>query len=274
MDATHGGRFHDNQSPGHRHRQGTVPRAQRGRPANLGGQRPALPDDRRVRGRHRHPAQPGPPARRRRQLPLRPDRRDERRPRRDLGRARRARRSPSRTTPRRRSSGSGRSRRARPTQPDVVYAGTEPQGLFRSTDGGRTYEFVRGAMGPPAPARVGRRLRRAGGAHGRPARRAIRTACWSPCRPAACTAPRMAGGAGRRATRASRRTSCPTRGLSSASASTRSAASPSRPEQLLHPEPPRRLPLRRRRRHLDIHRRWAAQRLRLRHGGPSATAPA
>ena len=27
--------------------------------------------------------------------------------------------------------------------PDVVYAGTEPQGLFRSTDGGRTYEFNR-----------------------------------------------------------------------------------------------------------------------------------
>jgi hypothetical protein len=34
-------------------------------------------------------------------------------------------------------------------QPDVVYAGTEPQGLFRSTDGGVTYEFVRGLWDHP-----------------------------------------------------------------------------------------------------------------------------
>jgi len=34
-------------------------------------------------------------------------------------------------------------------QPDVVYAGTEPQGLFRSIDGGVTYEFVRGLWDHP-----------------------------------------------------------------------------------------------------------------------------
>ncbi|MGE5828696.1 MAG: WD40/YVTN/BNR-like repeat-containing protein [Micromonosporaceae bacterium] len=34
-------------------------------------------------------------------------------------------------------------------EPDVVYAGTEPQGLFRSTDGGLTYELVRGLYDHP-----------------------------------------------------------------------------------------------------------------------------
>ena len=34
-------------------------------------------------------------------------------------------------------------------QPDVVYAGTEPSALFRSTDGGRTYEMVRGLWDHP-----------------------------------------------------------------------------------------------------------------------------
>jgi hypothetical protein len=34
-------------------------------------------------------------------------------------------------------------------QPDVVYAGTEPQALFRSTDGGISYEFVRGLYDHP-----------------------------------------------------------------------------------------------------------------------------
>ncbi|UVS81251.1 exo-alpha-sialidase [Actinokineospora sp. UTMC 2448] len=34
-------------------------------------------------------------------------------------------------------------------QPDVVYAGTEPSALFRSTDGGRTFELVRGLWDHP-----------------------------------------------------------------------------------------------------------------------------
>jgi hypothetical protein len=33
--------------------------------------------------------------------------------------------------------------------PDVVYAGTEPQGLFRSTDGGKTYGFVQSLWDHP-----------------------------------------------------------------------------------------------------------------------------
>jgi photosystem II stability/assembly factor-like uncharacterized protein len=34
-------------------------------------------------------------------------------------------------------------------EPDVVYAGVEPSALFRSTDGGRTYEFIRGLWDHP-----------------------------------------------------------------------------------------------------------------------------
>jgi hypothetical protein len=34
-------------------------------------------------------------------------------------------------------------------QPDVVYAGVEPSALFRSVDGGRTYEFIRGLWDHP-----------------------------------------------------------------------------------------------------------------------------
>ncbi|SFP52652.1 hypothetical protein SAMN05421810_102851 [Amycolatopsis arida] len=36
-----------------------------------------------------------------------------------------------------------------PDEPEVVYAGTEPSALFRSTDGGRTYELVRGLWEHP-----------------------------------------------------------------------------------------------------------------------------
>ncbi len=36
-----------------------------------------------------------------------------------------------------------------PVEPDVVYAGTEPQGLFRSTDGGQRYEFIRALWDHP-----------------------------------------------------------------------------------------------------------------------------
>jgi hypothetical protein len=35
------------------------------------------------------------------------------------------------------------------SEPDLVYAGTEPQGLFRSIDGGATYELVRGLWNHP-----------------------------------------------------------------------------------------------------------------------------
>ena len=48
---------------------------------------------------------------------------------------------------------------------DVVYAGTEPGAVWKSTDRGETFELERGALGPPAPDRVGRRLRRPGLPH-------------------------------------------------------------------------------------------------------------
>jgi hypothetical protein len=38
---------------------------------------------------------------------------------------------------------------AGPTEPDVVYAGTQPSALFRSTDGGRRYELVRSLWDHP-----------------------------------------------------------------------------------------------------------------------------
>jgi hypothetical protein len=38
---------------------------------------------------------------------------------------------------------------AGPGEPGVVYAGTQPSALFRSTDGGRTYELVRGLWDHP-----------------------------------------------------------------------------------------------------------------------------
>ena len=38
---------------------------------------------------------------------------------------------------------------AGPAQPDLVYAGTQPSALFRSTDGGRTYELVRSLWDHP-----------------------------------------------------------------------------------------------------------------------------
>jgi hypothetical protein len=38
---------------------------------------------------------------------------------------------------------------AGPEQPDVVYAGTQPSALFRSTDGGRTYDLVRSLWDHP-----------------------------------------------------------------------------------------------------------------------------
>lgn len=38
---------------------------------------------------------------------------------------------------------------ASPAEPDVVYAGTEPSALFRSTDGGRTYSLIEGLWNHP-----------------------------------------------------------------------------------------------------------------------------
>ena len=105
------------------------------------------------------------------------------------------------------------------------------------------------ALGPPAPARVGRRFRRSGDPHDRAAPRPTRSGSRWPCRPAASIAPTTAARSlepGQHA--ASRPTSSPTRGPSSASACTRwPRTRPARAD--VRAEPPRRLPLRRRRDH-------------------------
>ena len=90
-----------------------------------------------------------------------------RRPRRDLAGDAQRRRPLPRRTPTPRSSGSGSW--CPGAEPGVVYAGTEPGAVFRSTDGGETFDARAGALGPPAPARVGRRLRRPGLPHRAPA---------------------------------------------------------------------------------------------------------
>ena len=113
----------------------------------------------------------------------------------------------------------------------VVYAGTEPGAVWRSRDGGETFELERGALGPPAPGAVGRRLRRPGLPHD----------------PAAPDRPRLGDGGdldrrrlpdhgrrcdpGSRATTGSGRSSCPRASStpSSASACTRSPGTPRAP---------------------------------------------
>ena len=60
----------------------------------------------------------------------------------------------------------------RADEPDVLYAGSQPSALFRSTDRGESFELVRSSVGPPAPARLGRRVRGPGDPHDRaPSRR-------------------------------------------------------------------------------------------------------
>ena len=71
--------------------------------------------------------------------------------------------SASPRTPTPRSSGSGSWCPA--PRPDVVYAGTEPAAVWRSVRPRRDVRARAGAVGPPAPARVGRRLRRPGLPH-------------------------------------------------------------------------------------------------------------
>ena len=58
-------------------------------------------------------------------------------------------RSASPRTPGRRSPASGSCAPTPPTGPDVVWAGCEPHSLWRSTDGGSTFELVRGLHDHP-----------------------------------------------------------------------------------------------------------------------------
>ena len=85
------------------------------------------------------------------------------------------------------------------SEPGVWYAGTSPQGLFRSVDGGATWEGVDGLQRASASARRGaaaiRTARRTARSCTRSSSiRAIRRTCTSACRAAACSS-RLDGGA-------------------------------------------------------------------------------
>ena len=147
-----------------------------------------------------------------------------RRPRRDLDQERRRRDPVPRRHRRHASSGSGSSR-----------PGVERRRGVRRHRAGRGVPLRRrrrdvraraGAVGPPAPAGVGRRLRRPGLPHDPAAPDRRRVGDRARSRPAGSTRPSTAAPRGRRATRASGRSSCPRASStpSSGSACTRSPA--------------------------------------------------
>ena len=70
---------------------------------------------------------------------------------------------------------------------DGLYAGVEPAGLFKSTDGGADVGARRGPDQPPQPARVGPGRRRADPAHDRPPPHRRRRGCGSGSRRSACS---------------------------------------------------------------------------------------
>ena len=145
------------------HPQGTVDRSIRRPPGRLVVDRPALRHGGGLLLHDRHPRRPAAAAGRRLVELARPAGLALRRPRRELaGDARTApygsRRAP---TPPWRGSGSW----CPGAEDGVVFAGTEPGAVFRSTDGGETFALERGAVGPPAPPAVERRVRRPGLPH-------------------------------------------------------------------------------------------------------------
>ena len=91
------------------------------------------------------------------------------------------------------------------TDPDTVYAGVEDAALFRSTDGGQTWQELAGSARPRLGPALAARRRRPVPAH-HPARSdATRSACSSPSRPPARFAPTMAARPGSRSTAACNR---------------------------------------------------------------------
>ena len=105
-------------------------------------------------GARRHPVRP-----------LGPDRHVVRRPRGARGRRPTTARSASPRTPVRRWPASGSCGPTPPTGPASSGPGCEPHSLWRSTDGGCSFELVRGPARPPAPPDLGARRRGRGGAH-------------------------------------------------------------------------------------------------------------
>ena len=153
----------------------------------------------------------------------------------------------------------------------TVWAGTEPGAVWRSTDRGATFRLEQAAVGPPAPQGVGRGVRRAGVPHD-PA---------APQRPGLGHGRHLLGRGlpDRRrrrlvgAAQPGRPGRVPARGpavprVRPVRAQDEPAPVPSR--AAVHAEPRRRLPVRRPRRVVDLHRRRAARRLRV----PGRGAPA
>ena len=183
-----------------------------------------------------------------------------RRPRRDLAGDPQRRREVPRRTSTRPSRGSGSSCPAPRT--GVVFAGTEPGAVFRSTDGGETFALERGAVGPPPPHRSGTPASAA-----RPSTRSCRT------RPTRDSVHRRHLHRRRLPDRRRRRESWEPRnqGIKAeflpegqqypefGQCVHKVARHPSASRAALPPEPRRRLPLRRRRRLVDVHRRRAAR---------------
>ena len=219
-------------SPRDRHEQGSLPGHQR-RPWRLAGRRRAVSDERRSTRSPRTPdvpprvcwraspaatgVRPSPPATTSGASWREPRQRADRVP----GRHRR---EPA--------GGSGSSRPAGADEPDVVYAGTEPSALFRSDDGGVHYELVRPLWDHPHRPEWGAGF---GG-------QAIHTVLPHPDDPGRVLVAMSTGGvyrtedAGASWAAAQHRhpgaTSCPTSCRSSASACTRSPATPVDPERL------------------------------------------
>ena len=161
---------------------------------------------------------------------------------------------------------------AGPTEPDVVWAGTEPSALFRSADGGHTFELVRALWDHPHRPQWERRLRRAGGAQRPAATRTTRTGSWWPCHRRGLPLPTTRGELGAGQHRHPRRTSCPTSGPSSASASTRSPGTPATPSGSTPRTTTGSTARTTAGRSWAVDRRRPAHRLRLPDGGPPARA--
>src|ERR1019366_6554864 len=203
-----------------RHPQGFAHGSQPGPPVLLGAGHAAIPDERGVRDGYRYPVDRAPGLRLDDERALGPFPRVLRRPGRTLDRAcglagglPGVHRDIARTC---------LADPARPAEPDVIYAGTQPSALFRSENRGIGFEIVRPLWDHP------HRPQWDAGYGGQAIHSILptRTASWSPCPPAACTGPRTAGTPGRPPTRASGSPSCRTPTPSSASACTRSPRIP------------------------------------------------
>ena len=156
-----------------------------------------------------------------------------------------------------------------PTEPDVVWAGSQPSALFRSEDRGEHFELVRGLWDHPHRPQWGAGF---GG-------QAIHTVLPHPHDPSQVLVAMSSGGVYRTEDAGTSWTASNT-GVSAyflpdpmpefGQCVHKVARDCADPDRLYPAEPSRRLPQRRRRAHLDLDRRRAAGRLRVRDRRPSA----